>query len=276
MFRQVVIDETKDLSTKQARIASCLEFVAEDTITGIFYTMKDWFDLAVIGSSTTNIKPTLPRVVYLSKREYYENGETWNNDDGKLNVKVPERECIISFNPMIRKGALEQQGLSATTAILILAASGIDIALPNASFDRTAAEEIARIKQSLADERIDYLLAVSKMADESFNRLNSGHYKDVFEWAANEATFKILPKAKLLEGNLSKLDKSLLERAIVQFWKEGVPAIGKALVTQDRRSGLKAAAEEAIKVMSVSLAKGIEQKKTPEANYILKLSQELL
>ncbi|MCA1576618.1 MAG: SBBP repeat-containing protein [Acidobacteria bacterium] len=49
------------------------------------------------------------------------------------------------------------------------------------------------------------------------------------------------------------------------MWKEGIPAIGKALVSSGKDAAICAAAEEIIRIVAVTLAKRIEERKIPEA-----------
>jgi len=276
MILNAIIDETVNLTGHEARLASILEFVADETTRGIFYLFKDWTFRLILEQPTTTYKPEQPRLVYLSKDEWEANDNKLETPDGPLPIHIPSSELILSNSPVIRRAALEQQGLNATTALLILAAAGIDIALPNASFNRESREEIESIKIKLGEERRQYLEAISSLADQSFERLSSGDLKDVYIWARNESVLKILPKAQLLHSKLEKLDRPLLERAGVLFWREGVPAIGKALFEKGGRAAIKSLAEEIIRSLASTLSKSIEERRIPEACYALKLSKELL
>jgi len=277
MFLKAIIDETTELSAQNARFASILEFVADDCDNGIFYLFKDWAVRMAIGESTKDFQPNQPRLVYFSKLEVAANGGRWKTEDGEFTIPihVPTDELVYSASRTICQGALEQQGLNATTALLTLAAAGVDIALPNVSFSRKSADEIQEIRRRLDEERVEYIAAVSEIADQAFDRLSSGDFQDIYAWARAEATLKILPKARQLQSRLKKLDRSLLQRAGFQFWKEGVPAIGKALVDSGKEAAIRAVAEELIRVVAGTLAKRIEERKIPEAAYTLKLSAEL-
>jgi hypothetical protein len=136
-------------------------------------------------------------------------------------------------------------------------------------------DEIHEIRSKLDDERITYLRAVSELADQAFDRLKSGDFRDIYDWARNEAFLKILPKARYLQSQLNKLDRSLLQRAGVEFWREGMPAIGKAIIDSGKQGAIRAVAEEAIRVLSGTLARRIEERQVPEASYAFKLSAEL-
>jgi hypothetical protein len=277
MRLRVVIDEqeTKPLTGKDARFASILEFVADSCEVGTLYLFEDWALLDSVGVPTESFKPEQPRVVYLSNREFIANGRRFETADGRLPLHVPIDELVFSRSHVVHRAALEQQGLSPTTALLTLAAAGVDIALPNATFLRERPEEVRKIRERIEEERQTYLIAVAGMADEAYERLDARDYASVYEWAWNEASLKILPKAMLLQLRLSKLDRTLLQRAGVQFWKEGVPAIGKAFVDLGGRAALRALAEETIRVLAGTLAKNIEQRRIPEACYAFRLSSEL-
>jgi hypothetical protein len=278
MFLKAIIDETTELSAQHARFASILQFVADDCDNGIFYLFKDWADRMSIGESTKDFQPNQPRLVYFSKQEVEANGGRWNTEGGKFTVPihVPTDELVYSTSRAICHGALEQQGLNATTALLTLAAAGVDIALPNVSFSRQSSDEIQEIRRRLDEDRVKYLAAVSEIADHAFDRLSSGDFQDIYTWARTEATLKILPKARQLQSQLKKLDRSLLQRAGFQFWKEGAPAIGKALIDSGKEGAVRAVAEELIRVVAGTLAKRVEERRIPEAAYTVKLSAELL
>ena len=62
----------------------------------------------------------------------------------------------------------------------------------------------------------------------------------------------------------------------MSFWTEGIPVIGKELVSNGGGSALKALAEEIIKALSVNLARSIEERKIPETTYAYKLSKTIL
>lgn len=274
MFLKAIVDETTPLSPKEDRFASILQFVADDFDRGLFYLFKDWALRLAIGAPTKDFHPEQPRLVYLSKTEIAANNGNWKTDEGTVPIHIPTNELVYSTSDVTCRGALEQQGLNATTALLTLAAAGVDIALPNVSFSRLP-HEVAEIRRKLESERLTYVGAVSKMADDAFGRLSSGDFRDIYGWAKNEATLKILPRARQLQSQLRKLDRSLLERAGVQFWQEGVPAIGKAIINSGKEGAIRTIAEETIRVLAGTLAKRIEERKIPEAAYTLKLSTEI-
>ncbi len=272
MFSKAIIDMTTDLSPQEARFASILDFVADECVDGAFYLYKDWVTRQVNGLPTQSYFKERPRIVYIVMEEYKKSKELKKE---RHPVYVPNNEFICSTSSIICKGALEQQGLNATTAILTLAVAGIDIVLPNVSFDRKSKEEIFLIRDKLSEERISYLQVVTELADKSFDRLRSRDFQDIYRWAVNEATFKIQPKAELLQLRLKKLNRKLLERARTQFWKDGIPAISKALVDSGTKAAVKEVADQTIRILATTLSESIEARRLPEAAYSLRLSKFL-
>jgi len=299
MFNIAVIDKTKKISESESRFLSCIELVSEEVTSGFFYFHADWSkehlskelektlkgqDERIInhfkstGKYDFNYKfnSDMPRIVYATKDTLNKAYSTLTTEENEYKMYIPDREVIASFSPLVQRASLEQQGLNTTTAMLVLAAAGIEIVLPNASFNIKSSEEINKIKEKLLHERQEYIETIALMADDSLDRLQSGDFNDIYNWARNEASLKILPKAQCLERKLNKLDKSLLKRAGVSFWKEGVPTIGTALANEGGRAALRVMAEESIKVLSTTLSKSIEERKIPEATYSIKLSKALL
>ena len=84
MFLKAIIDETIELSARDARFASILEFVADDCDNGIFYLFEDWAVRMAVGESTKDFQPNQPRLVYFSKLEVAANGGRWKTEDGNV------------------------------------------------------------------------------------------------------------------------------------------------------------------------------------------------
>lgn len=84
------------------------------------------------------------------------------------------------FSPIkpLKALVMSRRGITMQNAVLILAAAGIELSLPNLTFDASKAEEIIAVREKLAEERADYLIAVSKMANEAYARLVQGAYRD--------------------------------------------------------------------------------------------------
>ena len=125
MFLKAIIDETESLSPTDARFVSILEFVADDFDRVVLYLFKDWIDRTLTGQSSEDFHPNQPCLVYLSKKEFAAaNGERWETEKGRLPIHVPTNELVYSTSSSVCRGALEQQGLNATTALLTLATAG--------------------------------------------------------------------------------------------------------------------------------------------------------
>jgi hypothetical protein len=184
-------------------------------------------------------------------------------------------QTIFSPQGWVRDFAMSKSGLVASTAILALAAAGIDLIVPNVQIARLKQEELSRIREKLDEERQDYLQAISKLADEGFSRLSSQVYGDTISWARNESVFKLLPAAEKLKQSLFKLDQPLVKRVGARFLTDGVPAIGQALVERGIRGASAATAEEILKAFSSSWAKKIEERKLPQVSYCIKVSRML-
>ncbi len=112
MILNAVIDETKDLTEQEARLASIMEFVADNVTRGIFYIFGDWSYKLILNQPTQTYKPEQPRLVYLSIDEYEANDNKLETPDGLLPIHIPSNELILSNSPFVRKGALEQHAKS--------------------------------------------------------------------------------------------------------------------------------------------------------------------
>lgn len=203
----------------------------------------------------------------------YEDWASHIEPSDNLPIIKPTNEFILSNKKIINKAALEDQGLNPTTAILCLAATGLNLILPNVSFDLIAQEEIEKIKSTLIEERIEYLIAITKIADETHERLKSGNIKDILSWAQNETHYKIIPKARLLESNTRKISKSELKKSGFAFWKEKTPIIGKAYFEKGALGASKVAAEEILKTILPIMLKNRENRNLPEVAYALRISE---
>jgi len=110
VFLKAIIDERELLSPIDARFASILEFVADDFDRVFLYLMTDWRDRSLAGHSTMDFQPNLPRLVYLSKKEYVANGQRWETEKGRLPIHISTDELVYSTSSNVCRGALEQQG----------------------------------------------------------------------------------------------------------------------------------------------------------------------
>ena len=182
---------------------------------------------------------------------------------------------VFSKNQIVQTALLQDQGLNPTSSILLLASAGINISLPNLVISETAIAELLPVKEKLTEERNEYLLAVTKIANESYDRLLEGKYKDAFEWANNEAQFSIHPKAIELESQINKLDSKTKKNLGLSIWKDGIPAIGKGLADGGFKGAANAFGHEILKNLCGEIVKRRIEETSPLANYIVKLNRNL-
>ncbi|WP_375572089.1 hypothetical protein ABWH93_04300 [Seohaeicola saemankumensis] len=131
----------------------------------------------------------MPALVYLIEGSWEKPADP---ETGAMSgLVVLKREFVLSASEVVHRAHLRDCGLSAQTAILCLAAVGLEIMLPNVSFNLVADEEIERIKEDLKEERHQYLDAVSTLAQQTYERLKDGDHKDLLRWAESEAAFNL-------------------------------------------------------------------------------------
>lgn len=296
IFQNVLLDGDKNLTREQTRIYSCIRFVTDKCLPVNFYFNSDLYNadmLRELGIKVDDIddelkellkslkfsdevlsgtyKKDMPKIVYMT----YDDWNMYNKEDKKLPVKELKNEFILSSSDYVNRTALEIQGINSNTAILCLAALGLDIMLPNISFNILADEEIEKIKETLHEDRINYVNALTKIADESYERINSGDLNDIIIWAQNEVTFKLIPKARVIEKHMSKIQKKTLKKASFSFWRKGVPAIGKGYLNGGLLEASKITVEEFIKLITYILGQETEQRNLPEVAYAYKISKIL-
>ena len=294
IFHNVILDQTRELTIEEKRFYSCVRLVADQCTPAVFYLNSDWCKLDILQSSGIDIDnlnskqialleslgfeyplsqydQDVPKMVYISKTSW----EDHFSEKKNFPVQTPNREFILSKSSTINKLALEQQGLTSRTAILCLAAVGINIMLPNISFDLIADEEIELIRETLIQERIEYLNSVTRIADESYERLNSGKIDDVIAWASDEVDFKLAPKARVLEENIAKVKQKTLRQAGYSFWQNSIPAIGKGYMQGGLLDATKITAEEALKFITLILTERDKSRKLPEVGYALRIIELL-
>ncbi|WP_321777476.1 hypothetical protein [Sulfurimonas sp.] len=170
---------------------------------------------------------------------------------------------------------LQNQGITTENAALLLAAAGLEITVPNITFDIARSEEIITIREKLIEEREKYLISVIQLTNETFDRLTSGVYNDTVDWALNEAFLKIKPKAIEFEQSMAKLNRNLLKRVGYNFISEGIPHIGSALVNKGFKEAAKVSTVKILEVLSKNLVKSIEERKMPEVVYGYKINKQL-
>jgi len=269
-----------------------LSFVADNCVPVTFYLNSAWAEqdllrslgfkpesltthdrefLKGLGFKLENVNPNMPKLVYISQRDW----EAHTRVDSSLPVNIIKNEFILSSSQATNRLALEQQGFNAATSVLCLAAVGLDLVLPNVSFDLLAQEEISKIRDELEEERVNYLEVITKIADESYERISSPETKDILKWAKSEVTFKLIPKARFLEQGVSKLEKTTLKKAAYSFWKDGVPAIGSAYLDGGVVKASKVSGEALLRFLVAILGDRMEKRSLPEIAYAFKISQKI-
>jgi hypothetical protein len=282
MFRRVIIDDPTKLSDSERQLTSFFFLLSDHVDDAYIIEMNEanWIDKDRGKYDSGYGRRWFPKegeeirlrpndeLVY-SPWNLYEPG--WGMSSGSS--FVIEGEFIYTKKEWIKDAHLIKMGVSARTSILLLAAAGLEFTLPKFSLGEPNADEVSDLKQKLHEEREAYLRAVSKLANESFDRINSGAYRDAVEWARNESEFHINPKVAELELALSKQNKTILKRLAINFIRDGIPSVGKALMADGIGSASKILAEESLKLASNSLATSIEHRRAPEASYCVKLRE---
>jgi hypothetical protein len=190
-------------------------------------------------------------------------------------VKDKNKGVLFTAATYLKAYAIKEQGLTSENCILILAAAGLDITIPGFTLDIARSEEVVNIKEQLTDERMEYIHSITKMADETFDRLHSGVYKDTVDWALNEAYIKIKPKAEKFSKSIQKLDGNILRRASFAVLEDGIPAIGSSIVAKGFSDIPKQSIEIVLKILCKNLSKSIEERKVPEVVYGYKIARQL-
>jgi hypothetical protein len=295
LFYKAAIDIDTKKQPLNKRFISCVRFVADEATPAVFYINTEWSKqntLQTLNWHPDSLTPIQARIVeemdLLPKDPkaldsptlvYLVEGSWSDPADPKTGAKsgpiVPKREFVLSSSDLVHKAHLRDNGLNAQTAILCLAAVGLDVMLPNVSFDLVANDEIERFKEDLAEERHRYLEVVSCLAQQAFERLNDGDYKDVLRWAEAEVAFKLVPRARIIEEATSSLAARHLRRAGYSFWKDGVPAIGSAYVSGGIFPAGLVAGQAALKTLLDSINMSRSERVQPEIAYAIKISKAL-
>ena len=282
MFRRVIIDDPHNLSDSERQLTSFFYLLSDHVDDAYIIEMNEanWIDQAQGKYASGYGRRWFPKdgeeirlrpndeLVY-SPWSLYEPG--WGMSSGSS--FTIEGEFVYTKQEWIKDAHMIKMGISARTSILLLAAAGLEFALPKFSLGVPNADEVVDLKQKLREEREAYLGAVAKLASESFDRINSGAYRDAVEWARNESEFHINPKIVELERALLKQNKTILKRLSVDFIRDGIPAVGQALMADGIGAASRLLAEESLKLASNSLAKSIEHRRAPEASYCVKLRE---
>ena len=181
------------------------------------------------------------------------------------------------FTPVraFKRRMLSVQGVTAYNSVLLLAAAGLELQLPALTFDVTRSEEIEAVREKLTNERVEYVDAVTRMADEAYERLESGSYEDTVDWALDSAFLKIGPKVHGFEKAMRSADRKLLERLGVSFVSEEIPAIGNAFLERSLKEGGRQIIVSVLKTLCSNLFRSMEERKYPEVLYGYKVARHL-
>lgn len=295
LFYRAALDINEKNGPLNKGFLSCVRFVADVAIPAVFYVNSEWSKQSVFQTldwHADNLTPIqqsileeldllprnpkslgMPTLVYLIEGSWDKPAEP--KTGAMSGLVVPKREFVLSNSEVVHKAHLRDSGLNAQTAILCLAAVGLEIMLPNVSFSLVADEEIERIKEELKEERHSYLEVVTNLAQQSYERLKDGDYNDVLRWAENETAFKLAPKARIIEEATSSLAARQLRRAGYSFWKDGVPAIGSAYVAGGIVPAGVVASQAALKTLVDTINTSRSEKLLPEVAYAMKISKAL-
>ncbi len=199
----------------------------------------------------------------------------WDERDNskKLPVKRIEHQLVLSQSQAVHDAVLLDNGITANSALLVLAAAGLDIMLPNAAVNLRSAEEIEEIKSSLATERAAYLQAIADLAKGSFEQLQGASFAELLLWAENHVALEIAPKARSYEVAVSKYKPSLLRRAGYSFWTNGVPAIGAAYLGGGLLPSLSVASVQTLQAVVSSISGEERSLDVPEVSYAMKIAK---
>lgn len=293
MFNKVALDINDKKGPVNRRFYGCVRFVADKCTPAVFYVSKNWASDELLRSAGIDVNALSPeQETYLKQQDLYpdvphdrntpalvylEEGAWELPEDPNTGLRnglvVPKREMVLSSSPYIHKAHLVGQGLNAQTAILCLAAVGLDVVLPNLSFDLIADEEIERMKEDFRGERIQYLEIVTGIAEQAYDGLRAGNFTDVRRWAESEVAFKLVPKARILEEAVAKGSARHLRQAGYSFWKEGVPSIGAAYMTGGIGAASISAGREALKTLVGVISATKEERTLPEIAYAMRIKK---
>jgi len=256
MFKNIFIDTSTYNTESDKRIISSLNFLAKNTYeypiidedfdedTGeSFLWYQDWNEVIASGgkglATELQIFDKFNKFILFSKRD--------------------------SFNSIF----MSNRGHDAETSILLLAAAGIEIILPNIPLDSST----NLIKEALGEERDKYLIAITKCADEAYDRLKSNEYNDIINWARNEAVFKILPEVKRIEMSIEKISDRKSSRIYSELLKEVPIVIGQSIINPSEIA--KNITERILPIFSSELAKNDVFLESSIGSYLIKLKSSL-
>lgn len=302
MFNRAILDTNADLTLEQKRFYGCIRLVADNTLPAVFYVNSDWSKRRILHETglkqadllhllkgqgreiPENLRRTLkellpkndadgkePRLICL------EDG-SWklpkSEDGGRPFVSIRD-EFVLSPSKVVNQAALLDQGFNANSAVLCLAAAGVDLVLPNIAVDLLAEDEIFDIREKFEEERTEYIIAVTALSRAAVAACQNGDFDGVLRWARNEATFSIVPKARAYEIAVSKHTKNVLKTAGYSLWKNGVPAIGAAYLSGGVVPAASVTGAQILQSLIQATTIGKFSKSVPEVSYAMKIRAEL-
>ena len=300
MFSCSILDVQAQLTFEQRRFYGCIRLVADEVRPAVFYLHSDWSKsetLRSIGIDANLIKSILNSVGKLppesQKKSFLEFLPTKTDLDGQPRIvyledgswEVPEEarskrpvrrisnDFVLSPSVIVNRAALLDQGINANSALLCLAATGIDLILPNVCVDHLADEEIFEIRQNYAEERVAYINAISVVAHKAMNAFRDGDINELQSWARNEVIFSVAPKARTFEVAVSKYAKKNLLKAGYSFWRNGVPAIGAAYLSGGIIPAASVAGAQMLQSLVQAISTSNEEKNVPEVSYAMKIAK---
>lgn len=282
LFRHIIIDSPNLMTSSELQLTSFFHFLAEEVTDAYVVEMNraNWIDKEKNIYNSGYGSRWFPREGQDIKLEpndellytpWDECEPGWGFSSGS-SYEVKDA-FVYTKNKWVKDVILIKSGIDAKTSILLMAAAGLEFSLPNIIIRNLAEDELHQCKTKLIEERENYLLAVSDLAKESYDRISSGAYKDAIDWARNESQFRINKKVFEIEKSVKKLDKKIIDRLKIDFIKDGIPAIGKAIASDSIYKGCCVLAEETLKILSSNLAKELQYRRTPEATYCIKLRE---
>ncbi len=295
MFYRAALDIRENNTSSNRSLLSCIRFVADVATPAVFYLNHEWTKLEALDTlgldsarltvsqkeflGSHDLLPGDPKALGMPTLVYLENGSWERPTDPKTGAMsglvVPKREFVFSTSEIVHKAYLRDNGLNAQTAILCLAAVGLEVMLPNVAFNLVADEEIEQIKEKFKEERHAYLEVIARLAQQAYDGLKNGEYTDVMRWAESETAFSLAPKARLIEERVSSLTARQLRRAGYSFWKDGIPSIGAAYLGGGLVPAAVVGGQSALKTLIDGISAARSERLFPEIAYAMRISKEL-
>lgn len=299
MFNRIVIDTTsypaslilgegEQLQVEEARLLSCAYFVA-DEISEVYPKFNDVDGQLKLFKDIDTLQPILPNKAKKRKRAGHPIAKDVISELRYRSYEVQELGSFLSVigalsqsdaiafsnHPNVKWWSLKQGRKSARSAVLALAMAGIDVALPKVQLDLSRREEYIKVKRSLEEERLNYLRAISRYADEALDRLQAKPNIDTILWAQDQAVLKIGPRVAELELALGKMNQSLLKKLAFTLFTEGVPVLGSTLSHFSDPQARAGFLVKILEILSKQFATGQMEQRYPDAIYQLRLSKKL-